>query len=103
MEEERERNIERENYTRRENIKLMNIPGTENRNITTRDLAYDISSRDQNVDTNDIRFLAVHRVGKPSKSRIGPLSQDLSVERAETTLLELREGFKSLVASEMPI
>ena len=36
MEEERERNIELENYTRRENIKLVNIPETENRDITTR-------------------------------------------------------------------
>ena len=37
LEEERERNIELENYTRRENIKLMNIPETENTDITTRD------------------------------------------------------------------
>ena len=70
LEEERERNIELENYTRQENIKLMNIPETENRDITTRDLVYDILSHDLNVDTNDIRFHAVHRVGKPSKSRI---------------------------------
>ena len=73
LEEERERNIELENYTRRENIKLMNIPETENRDITTRDLVYDILSHDLNVDTNDIRFHAVHRVGKPSKSRIRPI------------------------------
>ena len=73
LEEERERNIELENYTRRENIKLMNIPETENRDITTRDLVYDLLSHDLNVDTNDIRFHAVHRVGKPSKSRIRPI------------------------------
>ena len=73
LEEERERNIELENYTRRENIKLMNIPETENRDITTRDLVYDILSHDLNVDTNDIRFHAVHRVGKTSKSRIRPI------------------------------
>ena len=73
LEEERERNIELENYTRRENIKLMNIPKTENRDITTRDLVYDILSHDMNVDTNDIRFHAVHRVGKPSKIRIRPI------------------------------
>ena len=73
LEEERERNIELENYTRQENIKLMNIPETENRDITTRDLVYDLLSHDLNVDTNDIRFHAVHRVGKPSKSRIRPI------------------------------
>ena len=73
LEEERECNIELENYTRRQNIKLMNIPETENRDITTRDLVYDILSHDLNVDTNDIRFHVVHRVGKPSKSRIRPI------------------------------
>ena len=39
LEEERERNIEQENYTRQENIKLMNIPETKNRDITTREFS----------------------------------------------------------------
>ena len=65
MEEERERNIELENYTRRENIKLVNIPETENRDITTRDLVYDILCQDLNVDTNDIRFHAVQLENPP--------------------------------------
>ena len=42
LEREKERNIALENYTRRENIRIMNIPETEDGNITTKDLVYNL-------------------------------------------------------------
>ena len=41
-EEERKRDIELKNYPRQQNIKIMNMPETKNRDMSTRDLVYDI-------------------------------------------------------------
>ena len=69
LEKEKEQNVALENYTRREHIKIMNILETEDRNITAKDLVYDLLQDALEVDTTDIRFHAVHRVGKPLRGK----------------------------------
>ena len=73
LEKEKERNIALENYTRRENTRIMNIPETEDGNITTKDLVYNLLQEALEVDTTDIRFHAVHRVGKPLRGKNRPI------------------------------
>ena len=52
-----------ENYTRRENLRFMNIPESKDENCT--DTVYDIIENDLSINPENIRFHAVHRVGKP--------------------------------------
>lgn len=57
-----------EQYTRRENN---NIPKTEDENCKA--LIYDVIEKDLSVDTSQIRFHAVHRVGKMAEDRCRPI------------------------------
>ena len=52
-----------ENYTRRENLRFINIP--ENRSENCQDIIYDVIEKDLKINVEEIRFHAVHRVGKP--------------------------------------
>ena len=52
-----------EDYTRRENVRLMNIPEEADENCS--DIVYNIIANELTIDPQDIRFHAVHRVGKP--------------------------------------
>ena len=63
LKETQENLIALENNTRRENLRFMNIPESKNENCT--DIVYDIIENDLNIDPEEIRFHAVHRVGKP--------------------------------------
>ena len=63
LKETQENLIALENYTRRGNLRFMNIPESKNENCT--DIVYDIIENDLNIDPEEIRFHAVHRVGKP--------------------------------------
>ena len=63
LSEEQEKIIALENYSRRENLRFMNIPEQEHENCT--DTVYDIVENGLNINTQDIYFHAVHRVGKP--------------------------------------
>ena len=65
--------IQLEQYSRRENLKFMNIPETEDNNIKSEDLIYNILQDDLGIDTTNIRFHAVHRVGKQYKERSRPI------------------------------
>ena len=76
LNEEREKNIALENYTRKENLKFMNIPESEDRNVTSQDLIYGIIGDDLEIDTSNISFHAVHRIGK---KREGKARRDLYV------------------------
>lgn len=67
LQQEKERNIELENYSRRENLKFNNIPEAQNENtstITTKEVILDILNNEMNVDTSKMAFHAVHRIGK---------------------------------------
>ena len=67
LKEEVKRNMNLEQYTRRENN---NIPETEGENCKA--LIYDVIEKDLSVDTSQIRFHAVHRVGKMAQDRCRP-------------------------------
>ena len=52
-----------EDYARRENLRFMNIPEEADENCS--DKVYDIIENELKINPQDIRFHAVHRVGKP--------------------------------------
>ena len=64
--EEQEKIIALENYSRRENLRFMNVPERENENCT--EIVYDIIENELNIDAKNCHFHAVHRVGKPRSS-----------------------------------
>ena len=63
LSEEQEKIIALENYSRRENLRFMNIPEQEHGNCS--DIVYDIVEKGFNINTQNIYFHAVHRVGQP--------------------------------------
>ena len=62
LKEEEEKNIQLEQYTRRENLRLKNIPESDHEDCKS--LVYDTIDRDLEIDTTCIRFHAVHRGGR---------------------------------------
>ena len=68
---EREKNTALENYTRRENLKFMNIPEREGENC--KELVLSIVRNELHVNTDNIRFHAVHRMGKVLPGRNRPI------------------------------
>ena len=68
--EEKENNIALENYTRRENLKFMNIQEQEEENCKERVIS--IIQEELRIDTANMRFRAVYRVGKFSEGRARP-------------------------------
>ncbi|KAL9964158.1 hypothetical protein ACROYT_G027750 [Oculina patagonica] len=62
LKETQEKLIALENYTRRENLRIMNIPEAREENCW--DIVYDIIENELKLSTEDIKFHAVHRVGK---------------------------------------
>ena len=63
---EREKIIALENYSRRENLRFMNIPERRDENCV--DVVYDIIENELNIDPENIQFHAVHRIGKPREA-----------------------------------
>ena len=59
-----------ENYTRRENLRFINIP--ENRSENCQDIIYGVIEKDLKINVEEIRFHAVHRVGKPHNNGATP-------------------------------
>ena len=66
LKEEVERNTNLEQYTRRENLRFNKIPESEDENCKA--IIYDVISS-LGVNTSQIRFHAVHRVGKKAENR----------------------------------
>ena len=84
-----------ENYSRRENLRFMNVPECKDENCM--DVVYDIIENDMNINVEDIHFRAVHRVGKPrsedaSKSFRDQLLHASSAGKTETQSLERETG-----------
>ena len=71
LKDEREKIIELEDYTRRENLKFHNIPESnlESDTQSTEQVILDILEKELQIDTTDIRFQAVRRIGKRKESR----------------------------------
>ena len=66
LSEEQEKIIALETYSRRENLRFMNIQERENENCM--DTIYDIIENELNIDVENLQFHAVHRVGKVRSS-----------------------------------
>ena len=64
--EEQERVIALENYSRRENLRFMNVPEQEGENCVN--IIYDIIEHELNMDVENLQFHAIHRVGKQRSS-----------------------------------
>ena len=75
--EEQEKVIALENYSRRENLRFMNVPEQEGENCAN--IIYDIIENELNMDVENLQFHAIHRVGKrrssdeTSKAYPGPI------------------------------
>lgn len=68
---EKENNIALENYTRRENLKFMNLP--EDRGEDCKGMIINLIQNDLKIDVTHVRFHAVHRVGKPAVGKTRPI------------------------------
>ena len=70
LKETQEKLIALENYTRKENLRFMNIPERQGENCC--DIIYDLIENELKISTQDIniRFHAVHRVGKPAAQNV---------------------------------
>ena len=66
LEKEKEKIIALENYSRRENLRFMNIPERKDENCF--DVIYDIIENELRIDPENILFRAVHRIGKPREA-----------------------------------
>ena len=64
--EEQEKVIALENYSRRENLRFMNVPEQEGENCAN--IIYDIIENKLNTDVENLQFHAIHRVGKQRSS-----------------------------------
>ena len=75
LKEEREKIIELEDYTRRENLKFNNIPESSEAgfNLTPKEIVCDILQKEMQIDTSKIRFQAVHRIGKRKVNKSRPI------------------------------
>lgn len=75
LKEEREKIIELEDYTRRENLKFHNIPEANDEGATqsSKQVILEILEKELQMDTTDIRFQAVHRIGKRKENRNRPI------------------------------
>ena len=75
MKEEREKIIELEDYTRRENLKFNNIPEAreKDQNLTPKQVVCDILQKEMNLDSSKIRFQAVHRIGNQKENKNRPI------------------------------
>ena len=70
LKEAQENLVALENYTRRENLRFMKIP--ESRGENCQDIIYDVLENDLKMNVQDIRFHAVHRLGKPQNNEVTP-------------------------------
>ena len=64
--EEQEKVIALENYSRRENLRFMNVPEQEGENCAN--IVYDITENELKMDGKNLQFYAIHRVGKRRSS-----------------------------------
>jgi len=68
---EKENNDALENYTRRVNLKFMNVP--EDRREDCKGMVINLIQNDLKIDVTNVRFHAVHRVGKPAVGKTRPI------------------------------
>ena len=94
LKEEEERNIHwLEQYTRRENLRINNIPETEHEDC--KQLVYDLIDRALDIDTTCIRFHAVHRVGRKLPGRSRPIIARFACWEDRDNVWEQRKKLKT--------
>ncbi|KAL9958060.1 hypothetical protein ACROYT_G035027 [Oculina patagonica] len=71
LKQEVENNITLEQYTRRENLRFNNIEEDEREDSKV--VVYNILEKELGVDVSNIRFHAVHRIGKKTEGRCRPI------------------------------
>ena len=105
LKEEREKILELEDYTRRENLKFHNITESnfEGDTQSAKQVILDILEKELQIDTTDIRFQAVHRIGKRKESRNRPIialfvcREDRDRILAGNKRLKIAEGIVTLM------
>jgi len=95
--EEQEKIIALENYSRRENLRFMNVPERKDENCM--DVVYDMLEKDMKINVEDIHFHAVH-VGKPrsedaSKSTPRPIIARFLSREDRDTVFRARNRLKA--------
>ena len=100
MKETQESLIALENYTRRENLRFMNIPECVGENC--QDIIYDIMENDLKINTDEIRFHAVHRIGKPpgndtTPTRPRPIIARFVVREDRDAVFSVKNRLKSSI------
>ena len=75
LKEERDKVIELEDYTRRENLKFHNIPESEVEGVnhSPKQVILSILQKELQMDTVQIRFHAVHRIAKRKENKHRPI------------------------------
>ena len=75
LKEERDKVIELEDYTRRENLKFHNIPESKEEGFThtSKQVVLSIFEKELQMDSAEIRFHVVHRIGKPKENKHRPI------------------------------
>ena len=71
LKQEAENNITLEQYTRRENLRFNNIQEEEHEDSKV--VVYNILEKELGVDVSNIRFHAVHRIGKKTQGKCRPI------------------------------
>ena len=98
--EEQEKVIALENYSRRENLRFMNVPEQEGENCAN--IIYDIIENEPNRDVENLQFHAIHRVGKWRSSDETweayprPIIARFLCREDRDMVLKRREGFEIL-------
>ena len=101
LKKEREKNINLEQYTRRENLRFNNIkeagPYEDCKAIVLQILEADLE-----IDTSHIRFHAVHRVGKARPDRIRPIIARFVCREDRDTVWSKRRKIKDSTEYDDP-
>ena len=98
LKEAQENLVALENYTRRENLRFMNIP--ESRGENCQDIIYDVIENDLKINVEEILFHAVHRVGKlqnnsASSPRPRPIIARFAVRKDRDAVFHVKKRLKS--------
>ena len=95
LKEERDRVIELEDYTRRENLKFHNIPESEEEGVnhSPKQVILSILQKELHMDTAQIRFHPVHRIQLASEKKTNTLLASFA-EKTEIRFLPGRRNLK---------
>ena len=96
LKEERDKVIELEDYTRRENLKFHNIPESEEEGVnhSPKQVILSILQKELQMDTAQIRFHAVHRIGKRKENKHRPIIARFVCREDRDQVFARKKGIK---------